>query len=173
MAGHLVRRPSAHPPSVRTKTDTDHLAQEEVRTPMDMRPLDERLSTSPQISPEDMPAIVAAGYRSVISNRPDGEVEGQPLTADIKAAAEKAGLAFAHVPVVGGQISDDDIALFRSTIDQLPAPVFGFCRTGTRTTFLWALAHAKDQNATTLIETAAKAGYDLNGLRARLETGAA
>lgn len=136
---------------------------------MDIRPLDEALSASPQIAPEDLPAIAAQGFRSVISNRPDGEEPGQPSAEDLRQAAEAAGLAFAHVPVVGGAISDQDVADFREALADLPQPVFGFCRTGTRTTTLWALAHASDTDAKNLISTAKTAGYDLSGLLPRLE----
>ena len=109
---------------------------------MDIRPLDEALSASPQIAPEDLPAIAAQGFRSVISNRPDGEEPGQPSAEELRQAAEAAGLAFAHVPVIGGAISDQDVVDFREALADLPQPVFGFCRTGTRTTSLWALANA-------------------------------
>jgi len=136
---------------------------------MDIRPLDEALSSSPQIAPEDLPAIAALGYRSVISNRPDGEAPDQPSAADLRQAAEAAGLIFAHVPVVGGGISDQDIADFRQTLAKLPKPVFGFCRTGTRTTTLWALANAADVAVDDLISQAQAAGYDLSALRPRLE----
>ena len=136
---------------------------------MDIRPLDEALSASPQIAPEDLPAIAAQGFRSVISNRPDGEEPGQPSAEALRQAAEAAGLAFAHVPVVGGAISDQDVADFREALADLPQPVFGFCRTGTRTTTLWALAHASDTDAKYLISTAKTAGYDLSGLLPRLE----
>lgn len=136
---------------------------------MDIRPLDEALSSSPQIAPEDLPAIAALGYRSVISNRPDGEAPDQPSAADLRQAAEAAGLIFAHVPVVGGGISDQDIADFRQTLANLPKPVFGFCRTGTRTTTLWALANAADVAVDDLISRAQAAGYDLSALRPRLE----
>lgn len=136
---------------------------------MDIRPLDALLAASPQIALVDLPAIADAGYRSVISNRPDGEEPAQPSAANIRAAAEKAGLAFAHVPVVGGQIGDEDVAAFRRALDDLPKPVFGFCRTGTRTTILWALSHAAEGRADDLISTAKTAGYDLAGLRPRLE----
>ena len=136
---------------------------------MDIRPLDEALSASPQIAPEDLPAIAAQGFRSVISNRPDGEEPGQPSTEDLRHAAEAAGLAFAHVPVVGGAISDQDVADFREALANLPQPVFGFCRTGTRTTTLWALANAGAQTPENLIARAKSAGYDLGALRPRLE----
>ena len=136
---------------------------------MHIRPLDEALSASPQIAPEDLPDIAAQGFRSVISNRPDGEEPGQPSTEDLRHAAEAAGLAFAHVPVVGGAISDQDVADFREALANLPQPVFGFCRTGTRTTTLWALANVASISADDLIARAKSAGYDLGALRPRLE----
>ena len=136
---------------------------------MDIRPLDEALSASPQIAPEDLPAIAAQGFRSVISNRPDGEEPGQPSAEVLRHAAEAAGLAFAHVPVVGGAISDQDVADFREALANLPQPVFGFCRTGTRTTTLWALANVASISADDLIARAKSAGYDLGALRPRLE----
>ncbi len=136
---------------------------------MDIRPLDEALSASPQIAPEDMPAIAAQGFRSVISNRPDGEEPGQSSAETLRQAAEAAGLAFAHVPVVGGAISDQDLADFNKAMADLPKPVFGFCRTGTRTTILWALANAATESPDHLIARARSAGYDLGALRPRLE----
>ncbi len=135
---------------------------------MDIRPLDEALSASPQIAPEDLPAIAAQGFRSVISNRPDSEEPGQPSAEALRQAAQAAGLAFAHVPVVGGAISDQDVADFRKALANLPQPVFGFCRTGTRTTTLWALANAASESPDHLIDRAKTAGYDLGALRPRL-----
>lgn len=136
---------------------------------MDIRPLDEALSASPQIAPEDLPAIAAQGFRSVISNRPDGEDPGQPSAEDMRQAAEAAGLAFAHVPVVSGAISDQEVADFNKALADLPKPVCGFCRTGTRTTTLWALANAATETPDHLINRAKSAGYDLGALRPRLE----
>lgn len=136
---------------------------------MDIRPLDEQLAASPQLLPDDLPAIAEAGYRSVISNRPDGEEPGQPSSADIRVAAEEAGLAFAHLPVVGGGIGDEQIADFRRALADLPEPILGFCRSGARTTTLWALSHADDRDPDDLIATAGRAGYDLSGLAPRLQ----
>lgn len=136
---------------------------------MDIRPLDPDLTAAPQIAPADLKQIRAEGYRSVISNRPDGETPDQPGADEIRAAAEAAGLRFAHIPVVGGAITDGDVDAFRRALDTLPRPIFGFCRTGTRTTTLWALAHAADTDADDLISTAKAAGYDLSALRPRLE----
>ncbi|EDX78974.1 MAG: TIGR01244 family sulfur transferase [Phenylobacterium sp.] len=147
--------------------DLNPIRKQEDRA-MDIRPLDDALSASPQIALQDLAAVAAQGFRSVISNRPDGEDPDQPSAAEFRQAAEAVGLAFAHVPVVGGAISDADVAAFRRTLDALPRPVFGFCRTGTRTTTLWALARAADE-ADRLIQRAQAAGYDLSALRPRLE----
>jgi sulfide:quinone oxidoreductase len=97
-------------------------------------------SASPQIDAEDMAEIAALGFRSIICNRPDGEDAGQPPAADIRAAAERHGLAFAFVPVVSGQIDEGDVADFRAAVAELPAPVLAYCRSGTRSRNLWLLA---------------------------------
>ncbi len=136
---------------------------------MDSRPLDDRLSASPQISPDDLTAVADAGFKAVISNRPDDEAPDQPSAAEMRAAAEAAGLAFAHLPVVGGSISEEDVAAFRKTLEDLPKPVLGFCRSGARTTTMWALAQAGERPADDLISCARAAGYDLSGLQPRLQ----
>src|SRR5260370_35683090 len=109
---------------------------------MDIRPLDDLLSVSPQITPQDMPAIAAAGFRSVICDRPDGEAADQPSAGSVEAAAREAGLSFRSIPVVARAISDVDIAQFRQALDTLPGPVLGYSRTGTRPAAPWALASA-------------------------------
>lgn len=140
---------------------------------MDIRKIDDRLDASPQIALEDMKAIAARGYRSVVSNRPDDEEPGQPTAAQVKAAAEAEGLTFRHIPVTGASMGPEAAAAMRAALDELPGPILGFCRSGTRTTCLWGLANAGKRPAADLIETARAAGYDLSPLRPRLETGPA
>ncbi|WP_339871836.1 TIGR01244 family sulfur transferase [uncultured Brevundimonas sp.] len=140
---------------------------------MDIRKIDDRLDAAPQIALEDMKAIAGLGYRSVISNRPDGEEPGQPDAAQVKAAAEAEGLTFRHIPVTGASMGPEAVAAMRAALDELPGPVLGFCRSGTRTTCLWGLASAGTRPAQELIETARAAGYDLSPLKPRLENGPA
>jgi sulfide:quinone oxidoreductase len=132
---------------------------------MKPRTLDERLSVLPQIQPEDLSTLAAMGFRSVISNRPDGEAPDQPATEEISRAAMAAGLEFAHVPVVGNAISERDIERFGSLLISLPGPVLAFCRTGTRSSTLWALSQAGQQPLTQLLAAAAEAGFDLSARR--------
>ena len=110
---------------------------------MDIRTIDARLSVSPQIRPEDVPAIAAAGYRTIICNRPDGEDAAQPPAAAIAAAAEAIGLAFTQLPVVPGQASDTDAALMANALANLPGPVLAYCRSGSRSEKLAAMAERR------------------------------
>lgn len=139
---------------------------------MDIRKLTDALAASSQIRIENLKELAALGYRSVLSNRPDSEETNQPSAEEIRTAAEAAGLAFAHVPVVAGNISDKDLEAFRRAVRDLPQPILGFCRTGTRTTTLWALAQAGILGVAPVLATAKQAGYDLSALRPRLEASA-
>jgi uncharacterized protein (TIGR01244 family) len=107
---------------------------------MNYRQITDDYSVSGQIVPEEVAAIKAAGFRSVICNRPDGEQPGQPSADSVRAAVEAAGLEFRHVPVVSGQITEQNVADQASALDSLPGPVFAYCRSGARCTNLFALA---------------------------------
>lgn len=135
---------------------------------MNIRPLEDRLHVSPQIQPEDVPTAAAQGYRAIICNRPDAEEPGQPMTEDIRAAAEAAGLPFVHIPIRGGAMTPDDVARFKAALADLPHPILGYCRSGTRTTYLWALSQAGERPAEEIITLAAQAGYDVSPLASRL-----
>ncbi len=127
------------------------------------------IAVAAQLQPADMGTLAAAGFRSVINNRPDGEGEGQPSSAEMQAAAHASGLEYHHLPVVSGQIGDADVAAFAELLAQVRGPVLAFCRTGTRSTSLWALSEAHHLDPLTLLQTARDNGYDLSGLAQRLE----
>lgn len=127
------------------------------------------LSVAPQISEQDVDVLAACGFQSIVNNRPDGEVDDQPMSATIKAAARRCGLQYRHIPVVPGKVTGADIAAFRNALIELPGPVLAFCRTGTRSTTLWALSEAQHFHPDWLLATARSAGYDLDGVRAQLE----
>lgn len=133
------------------------------------RKLTDSLFVAEQLQPEDMAELARAGFKMVINNRPDGEAEGQPTSAEMAAAAEAAGLEYAHQPVVGSNISGTDIDGFDAIVSLAETPILAFCRTGTRCTTLWALSQASELDNRTILETAAQAGYDLSGLVDRLD----
>jgi sulfide:quinone oxidoreductase len=135
---------------------------------MTIKALSPNVSVSPQIAIEDVAAAANQGFRSIISNRPDGEEPGLPGWAEFEAAAREAGLEARHIPVVAQAISESDVATFEQALEQLPKPILAFCRTGTRSTILWALANDGALTADERIRTAARAGYDLEPFRARM-----
>lgn len=135
---------------------------------MPIRQLTDKVSVAPQLRPEDLEAVAAAGFHSVINNRPDQEADDQPESAALAAAAARHGLAYRHIPVVPGQYDTASIDAMARAIDEMPPPVLAFCRTGTRSTSLWALQAARHADADELLRIAGEAGYDLTGLLPRL-----
>jgi uncharacterized protein (TIGR01244 family) len=107
---------------------------------MDIRQISEDYSVSGQIAPDEVAAIKAAGFKSVICNRPDNEQPDQPSHEAIKAAVEAAGLTFRYIPVISGQMTADNVVDQAEALDELPAPVFAYCRSGTRSTNLFVAA---------------------------------
>jgi uncharacterized protein (TIGR01244 family) len=106
---------------------------------MEYRQISDSYSVSAQITPEDIAAVKAAGFRSIISNRPDDEQPGQPSAASVRAAAEAAGLEFRHIPVISGQITAENVADQAEALDEMEGPVFAYCRSGARCTNLYAM----------------------------------
>jgi sulfide:quinone oxidoreductase len=123
-----------------------------------------------QIRPADIPGVTAAGFRSLVNNRPDGEDLNQPGDGEIKAAAEAAGLAYRSVQFAGNP-PPGAVAAMAETLEEAPAPVLAYCRSGRRSIMAWAMAQALSgaRRPDEVIALAAKAGYDLEGARRALE----
>ncbi|MFV1919687.1 TIGR01244 family sulfur transferase [Sphingomonas sp. MJ1 (PH-R8)] len=135
---------------------------------MAFKQLDDGFAVSPQLTLGDVARAAREGYRAIISNRPDGEEAGQPTAATIRAEAERHGLAFAHIPIESGKATDADADEMRRALDTLPGPVLGFCRSGARSTTLWALANADRADPTALIWKAS-AAHDIAALEPALQ----
>lgn len=136
----------------------------------DIRILNDSIAVAPQIAPDDIAAIKAAGYVAVVNNRPDHEEPGQPEGEAIRAAAAAAGLAYTAIPVTQAGIEHDQLDAMAQALVAAEGPVLAYCRSGTRSCNLWALAAAKaGRNPELLVLQAADAGYDLSGLRPALD----
>lgn len=133
---------------------------------MMFRTLDAETAVAGQLMPEDMQAVADAGYRIVINNRPDGEEAGQPTTEEMAKAAKTAGLTYHAIPMGQAGISQ---AMLDGTIDVLrnaKGPVLAFCRSGTRSAMLWAVARSRlGDDTAVLAAKAGGAGYDLTPVR--------
>jgi sulfide:quinone oxidoreductase len=138
---------------------------------MDLRPITQDFTVSPQIEVADVAAIVGAGYRSILCNRPDGEDYGQPAYDAVAAAAEAAGLSVRWVPIMSGQMTQAALDEFRAALDEMPKPILAYCRTGTRCTMLWSMTRFDDLGGDEILRATATAGYDMSGLVAQLARG--
>lgn len=106
---------------------------------MEYREISDNYSVSGQITPDQIIAVKAAGFNSIICNRPDDEQPGQPSADSVKKAAEAAGLGFRYIPVVSGQITEQNVSDQAAALEDLQGPVFAYCRSGARCTNLYAL----------------------------------
>jgi sulfide:quinone oxidoreductase len=123
--------------------------------------LTETVAASPQIQPDDMPAVAAAGYKVVINNRPDGESLGQPTSEELRAAAEAAGLEYHYYPLNAFNYPGDDVAAMEALFDNTERPVFAFCRSGTRSTNLW-ISSRGDDDRDAARQHAQQLGFDVS-----------
>lgn len=135
---------------------------------MDIRKINDRVSVSGQIQPSDVEAIKQAGFVSIINNRPDGETDDQPLGEAIAEAARAAGLAYYAIPMGREGVTPDKVTATRAALEESAGPVFAFCRSGTRSTTLWALSQAGRLPADEIVAQAAGAGYDVSHLLGHL-----
>ncbi|MEX0861017.1 MAG: TIGR01244 family sulfur transferase [Cucumibacter sp.] len=135
---------------------------------MDLRRINDRISVAGQIFPDEVAAIKAAGFIAIVNNRPDGEAPDQPPGVAIKAAAEREGLAYYEIPVGRDGVKPDMLEATRAVLDGATGPVLCYCRSGTRSTTLWALSQAGEAPAEEIISAAAQAGYDISHLSAHL-----
>jgi uncharacterized protein (TIGR01244 family) len=131
---------------------------------LELKRINDDVSVAPQISPDDMPAIKAAGFTTVINNRPDGEAFDQPSNAVMKAAAEAEGLTYHFIPLGRDGVSPELVEEERAALEGSDGPVLAFCRSGTRSTTLWALSQAGNMPAQEIVAQAAHAGYEMSHL---------
>lgn len=136
---------------------------------MDIRTLSPTYAVSPQINPEDCAAIAAAGFGTIICNRPNAEIPPTHHDHVVKAAAEAAGLTFVVLPVTHQTMTPDLVDEQCAVLDQSNAPVLAYCASGTRSSIVWAMGQAKSMTADDIIAAAANAGYDLGGMRPQLD----
>lgn len=133
------------------------------------RKLDDSISVAGQISPADIAEAAAQGFAFIINNRPDDEQPGQPAAAEIEAAAKSAGLGYRAIPITHAGFSENQVAAMQEALEAAQGPVLAFCRSGTRSTLVWALARARmGDDADALQAKAQAAGYDLTPIRAFL-----
>lgn len=134
------------------------------------RRLTDRVLVSPQIDVPQVAEAAQQGVTLIINNRPEEESDDQTPGADIAAAAQAAGIAYCAIPVTHAGFSQGQVAAMADALAASAGPVLAYCRSGTRSTLLWALAEARrGVSPHSLTATAAEAGYDLTPVRAIMD----
>ena len=134
------------------------------------RRLNDRVLASPQISLADVANAAAQGVVMIANNRPDGESDDQVPGSEIEAAAKAAGMGYVAIPVTHAGWSEGQVRAMANVLAEAKGPVLAYCRSGTRSTLLWALAEASTgASPHALTAAAAQAGYDLEPIRALMD----
>ena len=134
--------------------------------PSQLSPIDDRVSVAGQIRPDDLADLARQGFTAIVNNRPDGEAMfGQPRTADIRRAAEAAGLVFLDLPFSGPRASPDQVRAFSHLLATTQGQVLLYCKSGMRSAFLWGAAQiAAGQPLDQVVAAAMRAGQNLEPL---------
>lgn len=136
----------------------------------DFRQLTENVLVSPQLALEDVAAAAAAGVGLIVNNRPDGEEPSAPQGDEIAAAAAAAGMNYVAIPIGHAGFSEPQVNAMIDALEQAEGPILAYCRSGTRSTLLWALAAAKQGvEPDDIARTAARAGYDVSPIRGMID----
>ena len=126
------------------------------------RTLDETIMVAPQIGTDAVAEAVGLGVTLIINNRPEGESDDQVPGAEIEAAVRAAGIDYVAIPITHSGFSEEQVAAMSDALEGATGRVLAYCRSGTRSTLLWALAQsAVGEHPDILAEKAANAGYDL------------
>jgi uncharacterized protein (TIGR01244 family) len=136
----------------------------------DFRRLNENVMVSPQLALGDIAVAAAQGVAMIVNNRPDGEDPDAPQGDEIAAAAAAAGLNYVAIPIGHAGFSEPQVDAMIAALEQAEGPILAFCRSGTRSTLLWALAAAKQgEEPDAIARTAAQAGYDIGPIRPMID----
>lgn len=136
---------------------------------MDIKQISPAYAVTPQIDATDIPAIVAAGFQTVICNRPDAEVPTAQQAQAIGTAAKAAGLIFVINPVTHQTLNMDMVAIQMDALTNASGPVLAYCASGTRCSIIWSLGQAGTLPTDDIIAATTNVGYDLQGMRAQLD----
>lgn len=130
------------------------------------RRISDKVFASPQIGTAEVDEAAAQGISLIVNNRPEGESDDQTPGAEIAAAANAAGIAYVAIPVTHAGFSEAQVKAMADALGAATGSVLAYCRSGTRSTLLWALAEAsRGASPAAIAAQAAQAGYDIAPVR--------
>ena len=134
-----------------------------------VRHITDAFAVSGALSPEDFASIAAMGFKSVISNLPDGETRASPAGREAADIARQSGLEYRHIPVTKFELfTDRFVTAMDSALHELPAPILAHCLSGQRSVVAWAVASARHQPVDDVLASLKAVGFDLEPLRDEL-----
>lgn len=133
-----------------------------------MKRLTDTIFVAGQIKADDFAAIAAAGIKTIINNRPDDEVMFQPKASELEALAKEHDINFHNIQF-SQSLDPAQVQEFAELLETASGPILAFCRTGTRSTTIWALSQVGRLSAQSILEAAGNAGYDLRHLLPMLD----
>jgi uncharacterized protein (TIGR01244 family) len=125
------------------------------------------LTATGALSRDDIEALAASGVKTIINNRPDGEDPGQLPADEARRLCAAHGIGYHHIPFVGATLTSADIDAFDAVLKNAATPVVAHCRSGTRSTIIWALTRMRaGEDPAALVALGARNGVDISALPA-------
>ena len=139
-------------------------------TDSNFRQLSDRFFASPQIGVADIDFARELGITLIVNNRPEDESSDQTPGAEIAAAAKAAGIGYLAIPVTHAGFSVPQVEALAAAIENDHGKILAYCRSGTRSTLLWALARASmGDDPSSISDAAEMAGYDTSPVRPAMD----
>jgi len=136
---------------------------------MQLKNINNKFFVSPQIQVKDLAQIKEKGIKTIVCNRPDNEERDQPAYETIVTEAKGLGLVVKSLPVISGNVSDEQVKNFSTMLDESDTPILAYCRTGTRSAILWTLSQAGQREFCEVLNLTNNVGYELSHLKDRFE----
>jgi len=140
---------------------------------MNIKQLETSCSVLGQIEVTDIPEIYEKGFTTLICNRPDSELEAGLHSSVIETEAKRLGIVFVYNPIFPTGLTPESLEIQASAKAESKGPVLAYCRSGMRSTMVWSLLKAGILSVDEIIKVAASAGYNIDGLRPKIEALAA
>ncbi len=127
--------------------------------------LSDTLTVSAQVQPKDLEQLRHEGVTTLVCNRPDAESQDQPTVEELTPLALQLGIEIISIPFRSGEQTPEQVTEFAELLGRAEAAgkkVHAYCRTGNRSTCLWAAASVSQGTPVDQVVAKAKdCGFDV------------
>jgi uncharacterized protein (TIGR01244 family) len=125
------------------------------------------LTAAGALTRDHIEALAAAGTKVIINNRPDSEDPGQLDADEARRLCAAHGIAYHHIAFVNATLTAAHVDTMAAALKAANGPVVAHCRSGTRSTMVWALTRVREgEDPAALVALGARNGVDISGLPA-------